>query len=59
MAVDALRVANWQRTGKKKKRPKPISPLAKKSGMKYGRTTQAPRDVQAYLARYDPAAQRP
>lgn len=57
LAVDALAVANWQRSkdgGKPSKRPKPISPLAKKSRRKKvgnagGRT---PQQVVTLLALY-------
>jgi hypothetical protein len=57
MVVDELRVANWQRRGKRSNRPKPISPLAKK-GKRYGHTDRSPEEVAAYLARFDPAHQR-
>jgi len=54
MAVDDLRTANWQRAGKKRrKRPKPISPLANK-GKRTGRTDRSPAEVAAYLARIGP-----
>ncbi|MDX3555279.1 DUF5361 domain-containing protein [Streptomyces europaeiscabiei] len=58
LAVDELRTANWQRTkdGQKgRNRPKPISPLATKPGIRTGRTDRSPREVQALLARYGAA----
>jgi hypothetical protein len=54
---DQLAVANWQRTkdGRRgRNRPKPISPLARKAGTRYGRTDRPPQDVKAYLARFGP-----
>lgn len=54
IAVDALRVANWQRSkdGQRgTRRPKPISPLAPRRGTTYGRTAADPDEVKAYLAR--------
>lgn len=55
LAVDALRVANWQRSkdGQRgSRRPKPISPLARKGrSEQYGKTSADPDDVKAYLAR--------
>jgi hypothetical protein len=58
LAVDELRTANWQRTkdGQKgRNRPKPISPLATKPGIRTGRTDRSPAEVQQLLARYGPA----
>lgn len=58
LAVDELRTANWQRTkdGQKgRNRPRPISPLATKPGVRTGRTDRSPAEVQALLARYGPA----
>lgn len=58
LVVDEARTANWQRTkdGQKgRKRPKPISPLATKPGIRTGRTDRSPAEVQALLARYGPA----
>lgn len=55
LLVDELRVANWQRTkdGQKgRNKPKPISPLAKKPGIRTGRTDRTPAEVQKLLARY-------
>jgi hypothetical protein len=55
LVVDELRLANWQRSGtKKRKRPKPISPLAAKTGVRHGRTDRSPVEVQAYLAALNP-----
>lgn len=54
LAVDGLRLANWQRTKdgqKDRNRPKPLSPLAKKPGKRTGRTDRAPADVMKLLAR--------
>lgn len=56
--LDELRVANWQRTkdGQKgRNKPKPVSPLARKPGVRTGRTDRSPADVQRLLARYGPA----
>nr|WP_240981177.1 DUF5361 domain-containing protein [Streptomyces sp. N502] len=58
LAVDELRVANWQRSKdgtKGRNRPKPISPLAQKPGLRTGRTDRSPREVQELLARFGPA----
>jgi len=54
MAVDALRIANWQRGKKGQKRPKPISPLARGKGKRIGRTDRTPAEVAALLARIGP-----
>jgi hypothetical protein len=56
LAVDALRIANWQRSkdGQKgTRKPKPISPLARRGGRneQYGKTTADPDEVKAYLGR--------
>lgn len=51
---DQLAIANWQRTGKKSGRPKPISPLAKQ-GTRYGKTDRDPEEVKAFLRRLNPA----
>jgi hypothetical protein len=51
---DQLAIANWQRTGKKSGRPKPISPLANR-GTRYGKTDRDPEEVKAYLRRLNPA----
>lgn len=54
---DQLAVANWQRSkdgAKGRNRPKPISPLAKQSGKRYGRTDRSPDEVKAHLARFGP-----
>jgi hypothetical protein len=51
---DQLAIANWQRTGKKSGRPKPISPLASR-GTRYGKTTRDPEEVKAFLRRLNPA----
>jgi hypothetical protein len=58
LVVDELRVANWQRTKdgqKNRNRPKSISPLATKPGVRTGRTDKTPGEVQRMLARYGPA----
>ena len=55
IAADRLAVANWQRSkdGQKgTRRPKPISPLARKGGLRYGKTERDPDEVKAVLARY-------
>jgi uncharacterized protein DUF5361 len=54
---DQLALANWQRTkdGQKgRRRPKPLSPLAKQSGTRYGRTDRSPEEVVGYLKRLNP-----
>ena len=54
IVADRLAVANWQRSkdGQKgTRRPKPISPLAKRGGVRYGKTDRDPDEVKAYLAR--------
>lgn len=56
--VDELRTANWQRTKngqKNRNKPKPISPLATRPGIRTGRTDKSPAEVQQMLARYGPA----
>lgn len=56
--LDELRVANWQRSKdgqKNRNKPKPVSPLAQKPGVRTGRTDRSPADVQRLLARYGPA----
>jgi len=54
--ADKLAAANWQRSkdGQKgSRRPKPISPLAKRGGgLKYGKTDRDPDEVKAVLTRY-------
>ena len=55
IVADRLAVANWQRSkdGQKgTRRPKPISPLARKGGLRYGKTERDPDEVKAVLARY-------
>lgn len=64
LAVDALRIANWQRTKdgqKNRNRPKPISPLARPQGVTYGgkKTTRSRTETAAYLDRIGPAPRRP
>jgi len=54
MILDTLRAANWQRTGKKTNRPKPISPLARGGARRIGRTTRSPAEVAALLKRFGP-----
>jgi hypothetical protein len=54
---DQLAIANWQRTkdgAKGRRRPKPLSPLAKDRGVRYGQTDRAPEEIKAYLARFGP-----
>lgn len=54
LAVDRLAVANWQRSkdGQKgTRRPKPISPLAKR-GLRYGKTDQDPERIKNLLSAY-------
>lgn len=56
--LDELRVANWQRSKdgqKNRNKPKPVSPLAQKPGIRTGRTDRTPGEVQRLLARYGPA----
>jgi hypothetical protein len=55
-------VANWQRSKdgtKGRNKPKPISPLATKPGLRTGRTDRSPREVQNLLARFGPAPLEP
>lgn len=55
IVADLLAIANWQRAGgKRSKRPKPISPLAKPKVTRYGRTTMTPDEAKAYLAKLGP-----
>jgi len=55
LVVDELRIANWQRTGRRRGRPKPISPLATaKRQQRIGRTTRSPAEVLAVLRRVGP-----
>jgi len=54
---DQLALANWQRTkdGRKgRNRPKPISPLTKKQGTRYGSTDKSPDEVIDFLRRLNP-----
>lgn len=54
---DQLAIANWQRSkdgSKGRNRPKPLSPLAKKSGQRHGKTDRSPEEIKAYLARFGP-----
>lgn len=56
LIYDQLAIANWQRSrdgAKGRRRPKPISPLARK-GTRYGKTDRDPEEVKAYLARFGP-----
>lgn len=58
LAVDELRTANWQRSkdgAKGRNKPKPISPLAQKPGLKTGRTDREPGEVIALLANLGPS----
>ncbi|MEU6204595.1 DUF5361 domain-containing protein [Micromonospora musae] len=57
IVADRLGIVVWQRTRdgqKNRNRPKPISPLAQRSGQKYGKTTRSPDEIKAYLARFGP-----
>lgn len=54
LIVDELRVANWQRTGKRTGRPKRISPLARTRETRIGRTDRSPAEVLAVLRRVGP-----
>lgn len=46
MILDELRIANWQRTGKRTKRPKRTSPLARQEGRRrFGRTDRSPAQI--------------
>jgi hypothetical protein len=54
LAVDELRASNWMRSkdgSKNRNRPKPLSPLAKKPGLRTGRTDKSPAEVMAVLAK--------
>lgn len=55
---DQLALANWQRSRdgrRNQNRPKPLSPLSKPAGTRYGKTDRSPEEVIAYLARLNPA----
>jgi len=55
LIVDRLAVANWQRSKEGQKgtrRPKPISPLARQGGVKYGKTEHDPDRVKNMLSAY-------
>lgn len=52
LVYDQLAVANWQRVGKKRSRPKPISPLAAKPTRFGGPTGHTNDEVIAMLDRY-------
>jgi hypothetical protein len=58
LVVDQLRILVWQQTkdGQKgRRRPKPISPLAKQAGNRYGgKHGKSNEEVKAYLARFGP-----
>lgn len=57
LAVDEMRVANWQRSKAGQKghnRPKPISPLMRRRGKRIGKTTRRPAEVAALLTRLGP-----
>lgn len=57
LVVDELRTANWQRSkdgAKGRNKPKPISPLARKPGLKTGRTDRDPAEVMQLLAGVGP-----
>lgn len=61
--VDLLRGANWQRTGKKSGRPKPIDQLLKEAAEKAEserRAAAAAKEASTifeYLSQFDPANQ--
>lgn len=62
LAVDELRVANWQRSkdgSRNRNRPKPISPLATQPGKQTGRTDREPAEVIRLLKRVGAAPSRP
>jgi hypothetical protein len=55
--VDALRGANWQRSGGKGAKPKPIfrpGSAPKQRTMHHGHTNRPPDEVAAYLRRFAP-----
>ncbi len=55
--ADRLGIIAWQRTKdgrKNRNRPKPLSPLAKAQGTRYGKTDRSDEEVKAYLARFGP-----
>jgi hypothetical protein len=57
LAVDELRTANWMRSkdgAHNRNRPKPISPMSKRGGKRYGKTDRPPHEVMALLERYGP-----
>lgn len=57
LVYDQLVISNWQRSkdgAKGRNRPKPISPLTKKAGNRYGKTSRSPDEIKAYLARFGP-----
>lgn len=54
--LDALNVANWQRTGKRSNRPRPTSPLRRDHNRStYGTTDREPAEVIDLLARIAPS----
>jgi hypothetical protein len=55
---DALQVANWQRTGNRRNRPKPIPrPGVRDGADRVGKTDRSPEQVKAFLARIAPKAE--
>ncbi|MET9953504.1 DUF5361 domain-containing protein [Streptomyces sp. NPDC006339] len=55
LSLDELRVANWLKSkdgAKGRNRPKPVSPLARKPGLRTGRTDRSPAEVMALLRRH-------
>jgi hypothetical protein len=53
-AVDALRGGNWQRSGGKGTKPKPLPRPGLTVEHRYGATDRTPEEVAAYLAQFRP-----
>jgi hypothetical protein len=53
LIIDELRLANWQRTGKKANRPEPFSPL--RQPKRIGHTDRSNEEVIELLDRFGPA----
>jgi hypothetical protein len=61
LVLDELRTANWMRSKDghhNRNRPKPVSPLAKKTGKRYGHTDRSPAEVISLLERLAPGRHR-
>jgi hypothetical protein len=57
VVADALRGANWQRSGGKGSKPKPIPrPGVGVRVEHHGQTDRSPAEVAAYLARFAPSS---